>query len=116
MKTNRKCQKVSARFSPETRFELTPWVASLTSDLARQQFEQLKARLLGPVLEDVSDSVLRRQLELAANEAAAVAWTSSFPLLALPVLLQEKADEVHQHAVRQEKVLQTSHALAVEAV
>ena len=116
MNTKRRYQRVPARFSRKTRFELMPRFESLTGDLARQEFEQLKARLLERVLQETSEPGLRKQLVLAANEAAAAAWNTTFPLLTLPVLLREKADEVHQYALRQEQVHQASQAFTPEAV
>jgi hypothetical protein len=105
MRTNVGNQRVPGRFIRPKRFERT-------RDLARNRFEQLKTDLLSPVLDDAPSSEVRRQLVLAANEAAAAAWTTPFPLLMLPVLLQEKADEVRQYSARQEQVQVRSAALA----
>jgi hypothetical protein len=115
MNTSTTNRKVSARFTPETRFELAPRFESLAGDLTRYTFEQLKARLLRPVLHDAPSQTVRRQLRLAANEAAAVAWTTEYPLLVLPVLLEEKAQEVHHYALRQEQVQQTTPVFGANA-
>ncbi len=112
MKTNTSYPRVPTRFGREVRFELTPSFEPLGFDPQRRAFENLKSRLLEPVLDRTADPALHRQLQLAANEAAAVAFTTPFPLLVLPVLLQEKADEVHRHAARQEQVERASPRLA----
>ncbi len=109
MKT--RIQPVRPRFSRETRFEVRPTFAPVASQDMQRTFEQLKARLLKPVLHKTADPDLRRQLSLAANEAAAVAWTTPYPLLVLPMLLQEKAAEVHQYTLRQEQVQWASEGL-----
>ena len=109
MKISNTTKQVPTRFGQETRFELTPRFNAVTLEQTRSTFHQLKARLLEPVLEKVAeDPVAQRQLRLAANEAAAVAWTTGFPLLVLPVLLEEKAAEVEEHAARQEQVHQAT--------
>ena len=40
----------------------------------------------------------------AANEAAALAWLTPFPLLVLPALLDEKAEAARRQAERQQTV------------
>jgi hypothetical protein len=115
MKSNATQLKMPARFDPEIEFELRPRFQPLVIDSDNRRFERLKARLLRPVLRQTSNEALRRNLTLAANEAAAVAWTTPFPLLVLPVLLAEKTDEICQHAVRQEQVHEASHLLAEAA-
>jgi hypothetical protein len=117
MKTSTPNQRrVPARFGREVRFELVPRFKSLRSGLVIHQFEHLKARLLKPVLNEAPSPALRRQLRLAANEAAAVAWTTPFPLLLLPILLQEKADEVRRYAERQKLIQEASPFLAETTV
>jgi hypothetical protein len=54
------------------------------------QLDQLKQKLLKPVLETVSNRDLIRDLSWAANEAAALAWFTMCPILVLPTLLEEK--------------------------
>jgi hypothetical protein len=114
MKTEMRDQRLATRFYRETQFVLEPKFASLTSDRVHGTFEHLKARLLQPVLTTTLDPDLRRHLRLAANEAAAVAWTTPFPLLILPVLLEEKTAEAHNYVARQREVQDATQAL-VEA-
>jgi hypothetical protein len=111
MTNNSRPQRVPTRFGREIRFQLKPSIATLSADLAQARFEQLKARLLNPVLSDTRDRELRHQLVLAANEAAAVAWTTPVPFLVLPLLIEEKASEVHQYAARQNRVQDLTAAL-----
>ena len=54
------------------------------------QLEQLKQKLLRPVLERISNAELVKDLSWAANEAAALAWLTVCPILVLPSLLDEK--------------------------
>ena len=52
--------------------------------------ERFKSRLLAPFLEKFRDTSLVNEILWAANEAAALALLTICPLLALPVLLEEK--------------------------
>jgi hypothetical protein len=116
MKTTKtKTAQVPTRFGRETRFELTPKYHSFTTEQTQSTFQALKARLLEPVLENTVDPRVRRQINLAANEAAALAWTTPVPLLVLPVLLEEKAAEVEDYALRQEQVQQATQELELLA-
>lgn len=112
MNTYPKPRRVPASFERETRFDVRPRFASL----ARQRaVEGLKVRMLEPWLNDTGSGAIRRRLELAANEAAAIAWTTTFPLLVFPVLFEEKAAEVRHYAARQDAVHLATEAM-VEAL
>ena len=68
------------------------------------ELEQLKNRLLRRELqlaEDVEQNVFLRR---AANEAAALAWLTPYPLLLLPTLLEEKARCAKRKAARQQRI------------
>jgi len=108
---NRTAHPVPTRFYGDTRFDVRPQHAPLTIEQVQTRFLRLKSRLLKPVLDHATDPALRRQLRLAANEASAVAWTTPFPLLVLPVLLEEKSADVHRYVVRQREVQDTRAAL-----
>ncbi len=112
MKTNPKPRRVRPAFGRETRFSVRP---RFDSHARQRALEGLKARLLEPLLDTTDNRFLGRQLELAANEAAAVAWTTSFPLLTFPLLFEEKSAGVYQYVARQEAVHEATQAL-VEAV
>jgi hypothetical protein len=70
------------------------------------RLERLKQRLLQELLEEASARPdLNVAYRRAADEAAAVAWLTPFPLLFLPLLLKEKAGEARERADRQRAVL-----------
>ena len=50
------------------------------------------------------------RLRAAAQEAASLAWTTSFPLLFVPVLFEEKAEEARRWHARQRAVEAYSRA------
>jgi hypothetical protein len=68
--------------------------------------ELLKQRLLRDRLASVADPELRRWLVLAAEDSAAVAWTTPFPLLVLPELIEERARAAQVRVERQRNILQ----------
>ena len=68
------------------------------------QLEDLKGRLLRPILEKVRDSALSREILWAANEAAALAWCTVCPVLMLPLLLEEKVRAAMQKWEKQQQV------------
>ena len=51
----------------------------------------------------------------AATEAEALAWATPYPLLFLPVLVEEKIEGARQWASRQREILERQTALAVAA-
>ena len=55
------------------------------------ELERLKNRLLRSMLDANTTTALIPALRRAANEAAAVAWLESHPLLVFPALFEEKA-------------------------
>jgi hypothetical protein len=73
------------------------------------RLERLKNALLFERLGDETryNTYVRR----AANEAAALAWVTPYPLLVFPALFEEKADLALAQAVRQEQVLERSREL-----
>lgn len=72
------------------------------------RFESLRRELLAPVLDDAKDPELCRRLRLAANEAAALAWTTPYPLLMFPCLFEEKTQAVREQFKRQEQIRASS--------
>ena len=67
-------------------------------------FSQLKHRLLRERLAQEPDPELRGSLERAAQESAAVAWTTPFPLLVWPELLEEASRAARSRAERQRSI------------
>ena len=74
------------------------------------QLEQLKERLLRPVLETIQNTALVKELSSAANEAAALAWLTVCPMLVLPALLEEKIRESLKKWDIQERLLRRSRS------
>jgi len=93
MKMNSKYRKVPTEFGPETRFE------------------GLKSRLVAELLEGFPNAGRTASVRRAANEAAALAWTTPYPLLVFPVLFEEKLEAGLLMAARQAQVLERSREL-----
>ena len=108
---NKNYKRVRAQFGPETGFEVS--LAPPVPFRARQEaeLEQLKAQLLAQRLGGRGASPLAAQLQRAANEAAALAWVTRYPLLVFPTLFEEKAQTALLRAERQEQIRQRSREL-----
>ena len=112
IKMNNPCRKVPTRFGPETRFEINPVPFRATLETA---FEQLKERLLRERLAQAINADLNLQVRRAANEAAALAWVTTVPLLVFPALFEEKARTARFQAARQEHIRERSRTLPLAA-
>jgi len=77
---------------------------SLNRQRTGRALSDLKDRLLQLRLAQIADAELVRLLRLAAGEAEALAWQTPFPLLLLPVLLEEKLEAGRTYLARQERV------------
>lgn len=108
MNTNKKW--VAAKFAPETRFEVRPAPPAPFRALQETEFERLRAELLGKQLA-VAGPELNVPLRRAANEAAALAWATVFPLLLFPVLFEEKAGTAIRQTERQARILAETREL-----
>ncbi|MBU6401521.1 MAG: hypothetical protein KGS61_14485 [Verrucomicrobia bacterium] len=108
MKT--KTPHVPTRFTRETRFRL-PVGAGPPSRPPAAELERLKEQLLRQLLPSPEPSWLQMPLRRAANDAVALAWTTPWPLLVLPLLLEEKAHAARKQAERQQDVLRRSRAI-----
>ena len=113
---NAKYRKLAARFAPETRFALTPVVSVPFRATLNDALDRLKDRLLRELLQSTTDPELNPLLRRAANEATALAWTTPYPLLVLPTLLEEKADAARRYARHQTVVWKRREELAEAAV
>jgi hypothetical protein len=112
----KKYKQVRTRFEPETRFEVgavapVPFRGALETEL-----EQLKARLLGPLLDASAKPEQSTPLRQAANEAAGLAWFTPFPLLFFPALLEEKVYAAQRQEARQRQIRQQTKGLLEKAV
>ena len=87
--------RVNPEFAPETKFETgaVPFRASLEND-----FERLKNQMLARQLDELERPDLNTVIRRAANEAAALAWITFYPLLVFPALFEEKAAAALRHA------------------
>jgi hypothetical protein len=111
MNKNRNKVNVPTEFAAETRFEVrpNPFLAA-----RENEFERLKTRLLVEQLHEAKTE-LNAPLRRAANEAAAIAWATLFPLLVFPALFEEKIDEAIRQAERQARIYKNSRELVVVA-
>jgi hypothetical protein len=75
-----------------------------------RELEQLKARLLEAQLAADREVTTHAWLRQAANEAAALAWSTEYPALVLPELMEEKRASALTQAARQQKVTMRSRA------
>jgi hypothetical protein len=103
--------RVATRFAPETRFALRPAPAAPFRASLESEFERLKNSLLADHLAAVERPELTVALRRAANEAAALAWVTFYPLLVFPVLFEEKIRTALRHDERQERVYADSREL-----
>ena len=81
-----------------------------------QELERTKLRLLDEFLKDTPEAVHWDRLLHAANEAAALAWMTPFPLLVLPTLLTEKAEGLRHWEQHQEEICLRTQPLAESLV
>ena len=88
-------------------FELFP----IDRGLLEGHFANLKEELLGDLLAETDTLSLQPRLELAANEAAAVAWTTEYPLLVFPTLFDEFARRERVRDNRQQQIRAKSEKL-----
>jgi hypothetical protein len=108
-------QKVPTQFAPEMRFNVAPLLAQPFRVTQETEFEKLKNRLLRRLLDDAVQPELNVPLRRAVNDAAALAWTTLFPLLVFPGLLEEKARSARLQLQKQKQVRLRSETLLVEA-
>lgn len=105
-----KANKLNAKFGRENRFEVKPAVAPFRVT-ENTELDGLKNRLLLNLLKVNVDPELNAPLRRAANEAAALAWTTQFPLLFFPTLLEEKAKQEFHRVTKQREVFRKTKNL-----
>jgi len=113
---NTKRTTLRPRFARETRYELAPTPVATFRATREAEFERFKETLLRHALRSAEDAELYASLRRAANEAAALAWTTPFPLLFLPALFEEKTLAARHHTARQRSVRVRSRELFGAAV
>ena len=109
MNTNQ--NRGATKFAPEARFELRPVAAAPFRANLETEFERLKSRLLAEQFETIKQPQLNTALRRAANEAAALAWVTFYPLLVFPTLFEEKIRVAIRHAERQARIYANSPEL-----
>lgn len=80
------------------------------------ELEQLKHRLLSGMLNETPEPRYNAPLRRAANDAASLAWATEYPLLFLPVLLEEKAQVARKQARREERIQARSRLIIYRAI
>ena len=108
---NKNETRVPARFGPETRFEVRPAPPAPFRAMQETEFERLKHRLLTRHLAAVPTPELNTPLRRAANDAAALAWATLYPLLVFPVLFEEKIAAAFRQAEHQARIFERSREL-----
>lgn len=108
-------QRLTARFAPEVEFELTPLAGAVSPEAVRIKFQELQSRLVEESLSVTQIPSVRIGIRRAALEAAALSWTTPFPLLVMPVLFLEKTRETRRRLEKQQEVRWRSERL-VETV
>jgi len=79
------------------------------------RFGNLKQRLLLQWLNDVPDSATHALIIRQANEAAFLAWLTSYPLLTFPCLFEERAAAATEQVRCQARLYWRSLALQATA-
>jgi hypothetical protein len=113
MNTNYRYKRVPTRFGPETRFEVKPVPPAPFRAIQETELERLKNRLLVGVLNDLDGKEANPYVRRAANEAAALAWVTLYPLLTFPGLFEEKVQTALRYAERRTAVLDRSAELVL---
>jgi len=108
---NNKKTKVTARFAPETRFTLLTVTNAPFRTNLESEFERLKSHLLAETLAEAGQPELNAPLRRAANEAAALAWVTFYPLLVFPALFEEKSRAALRQAARQARIYVNSREI-----
>jgi hypothetical protein len=111
-----KAKQVITRFAPDTRFEILPVPAVPFRGAQETELDLLKHELLQQLLKETADSEFNAPLRRAANEAAALAWMTPYPLLVLPALFEEKARTARAQTIRQARILQRTRKLLMKIV
>jgi len=108
---NANFRRVRTAFAPEERYEVEPAPPAPFRARQEAELERLKARLLSGRLAQSQGAQFDACVHRAANEAAALAWVTRYPLLMFPVLFDEMAAAALLAAERQEQILRRSRGL-----
>jgi len=114
MKTSH--QKLKSRFEPDIRLELGHETIVPSKERLAARLEAFKGRLLKRLLDEVSTTAFHASLRRAANEATALVWLTPYPLLLLPVLMEEKVRVACEQAACQKRIKLRSQELIEDVV
>jgi hypothetical protein len=78
---------------------------------AARKLKQLKEQLAEKLAAEIQGGIPQKLVQQAMNEAEALAWSTRYPLLFLPVLAEEKIQSVRQWTSRQQQILEHQRAL-----
>lgn len=106
---------IETRFEPDTRFEVTPTAPAPFRATQETELERLKERLLRQALDYAPSGEYYAPLRRAANEAAALAWVTPFPLLFLPTLFEELGARAKAHTRQQTEISKRSRKWLTQA-
>ena len=73
---------------------------------AARKLKQLEEQLTEKLTAEIQGGVPQKLIQQAMNEAEALAWSTRYPLLFLPVLAEEKIQGARQWASRQQQILE----------
>lgn len=97
-------RNINPRRSPGRRLNLNAPSARSRAAVGNQELETLKQRLYSETVRTSVKPGAARLARFAANEAAALAWSTAFPALVFPVLFEEKLQQAANYAEHQAKV------------
>ena len=97
-------RSLPAQWAADVAFELTPVPGAVPPEMVRIKFMELQSGLVKDCLGETRNPIVRGGIHSAANEAAALAWMTAYPLLVMPVLFHEKARETRRRLDKQQSV------------
>ena len=93
-----------ARAEPARHWPQPPGLRGPAQSTNNPALSELRVRLLQEALASPADPELSNLVRLAATEAEAQAWLTSFPLLVFPTLFEEKTQRVCGYVARQRRL------------
>jgi hypothetical protein len=109
---NKAYGRLRARFAPEVYFDVDPVPFRARENT---ELENLKVRLLQQLLGEITDPAQNTAVRRAANDAAALAWVTRYPMLVFPALFEEKARAALRQFRRQAGIRRRSQKLLLQA-
>jgi len=106
--------RVPTEFGANTRFApaiVNAAPAKAFRGAVENELERLKERLLATELARTTSLEANVLLRRAANESVSLVWLTPYPLLLLPVLFAEKAQNARRHVGRQALIRERSSEL-----